>query len=454
MGRSVTASSLRASYFLMLLGIINGGAVQAVQPTPKLSDTGVFSAMSEQRFAGSVVPYQVISPLWSDGSYKTRGLWLPSGTKIDFSRDGSWTFPLKTVMIKNFYMDLVANQHKRQIIETRFLIKESAEHWTGYSYRWNENGTEATLLPDRATRTLNLVEDQQNGREDRYTYEFPNGEDCTTCHVAEAGFVLGLKTAQLNTEHPIGEQLQNQLRTFSDLDLFSTDIGNDFDRMPRLVDPMDESADLDSRARSYLDANCSNCHRPEVVGRTVMDMRSSASLEEMDLLYVYPAWGYMDSEAPSLITPGQPENSILFLRMADQGAYRMPKLASSRLDEKALFLMRRWIMHLGGETADTAVSSALTSPVKTHLHQNIPNPLNPHTIIGYDVDRAGLIKVDIYNMTGQKVRTLFQGEQMPGYYTAYWDGRDEAGAVVGPGVYLYQLQAGKFRQVRKMTVLK
>ena len=184
-----------------------------------------------------------------------------------------------------------------------------------------------------------------------------------------------------------------------------------------------------------------------------MDMRSSASLEEMDLLYVYPAWGYMDSEAPSLITPGQPENSILFLRMADQGAYRMPKLASSRLDEKALFLMRRWIMHLGGETADTAVSSALTSPVKTHLHQNIPNPLNPHTIIGYDVDRAGLIKVDIYNMTGQKVRTLVQGEQMPGYYTAYWDGRDEAGAVVGPGVYLYQLQAGKFRQVRKMTVL-
>ena len=86
--------------------------------------------------------------------------------------------------------------------------------------------------------------------------------------------------------------------------------------------------------------------------------------------------------------------------------------------------------------------------------QNYPNPFNPTTRIDFQVPAAGAVELTIYNMLGQKVRTLVEQPFAPGYYHAEWDGRNDLGAPVSSGIYLYRFQAGAFQAVRKMIFMK
>lgn len=88
------------------------------------------------------------------------------------------------------------------------------------------------------------------------------------------------------------------------------------------------------------------------------------------------------------------------------------------------------------------------------LHQNYPNPFNPQTHISYRLPEAGSVSLIVFNVTGQVVRRLVDEHQDPGDYTVTWDGTDEMRRPVTSGVYFYQLTAGKFRQMRKMLLLK
>ncbi|RMD98046.1 MAG: T9SS C-terminal target domain-containing protein, partial [Calditrichaeota bacterium] len=78
---------------------------------------------------------------------------------------------------------------------------------------------------------------------------------------------------------------------------------------------------------------------------------------------------------------------------------------------------------------------------------------NPGTTIRYRLATPGEVELAIYDVLGRRVRTLAQGKQEAGTHTAHWDGRDEQGQVVGTGIYLYRLQAGKRVQVRRMVVI-
>jgi len=98
-------------------------------------------------------------------------------------------------------------------------------------------------------------------------------------------------------------------------------------------------------------------------------------------------------------------------------------------------------------------------PSKTLLLPNYPNPFNPETWIPYQLAEESHVRIRIYNTIGQLVRTLDFGRQEAGVYTlkdkaAYWDGKNALGRRVASAVYFYQLQAGDFIAVRKMTVLK
>lgn len=95
-----------------------------------------------------------------------------------------------------------------------------------------------------------------------------------------------------------------------------------------------------------------------------------------------------------------------------------------------------------------------TVPRSYGLSQNYPNPFNPETTISYSVKEAGKVKIKIYNMHGQRVRTLVNGERPIGEYTITWDGKNERGDRVASGTYLYQLEIGDFHSTRKMVILK
>jgi len=88
------------------------------------------------------------------------------------------------------------------------------------------------------------------------------------------------------------------------------------------------------------------------------------------------------------------------------------------------------------------------------LAQNYPNPFNPETDISYNLPQGCHVKLSVFNIMGQKVRTLVDEYQTAGHKTVQWDGRDHIGEEVASGVYFYRLQAGEYSQVRKMLMLK
>ncbi len=93
-------------------------------------------------------------------------------------------------------------------------------------------------------------------------------------------------------------------------------------------------------------------------------------------------------------------------------------------------------------------------PKTYQLMQNYPNPFNPSTVISYAMPREGPVSLVIYNILGQRVRTLIDNVRSAGQYEITWDGRDDAGQVVGTGVYIYELRAGGLAFAKKMLLLK
>lgn len=93
-------------------------------------------------------------------------------------------------------------------------------------------------------------------------------------------------------------------------------------------------------------------------------------------------------------------------------------------------------------------------PREFQLYQNVPNPFNPITSIHYQLSMDGDINLSIYNVYGQLVRTLAQGEQVAGRHVVEWDGLDETDHKASSGVYLYRLQAGAQMQTRKLMLMK
>lgn len=93
-------------------------------------------------------------------------------------------------------------------------------------------------------------------------------------------------------------------------------------------------------------------------------------------------------------------------------------------------------------------------PTEFSISQNYPNPFNPETEIKYGLPQAAQVKLNIYNIRGQLVRTLVD-EQLPaGFYTARWDGKDATGSAVASGTYFYRIAAGDFVKTFRMTFLK
>ena len=93
-------------------------------------------------------------------------------------------------------------------------------------------------------------------------------------------------------------------------------------------------------------------------------------------------------------------------------------------------------------------------PEAYSLSDAYPNPFNPNTKIRYQLPEAGNISVEIYNMMGQKVKSLFAGSQVAGAHVVNWDGTNDAGQTVSAGTYVYRLKAGEFEASRTITFLK
>ena len=104
--------------------------------------------------------------------------------------------------------------------------------------------------------------------------------------------------------------------------------------------------------------------------------------------------------------------------------------------------------------ARTNSSEVKVIPGKFALHQNFPNPFNPSTEIRFDLPEEGKVYLAIYNLMGQKIRTLFSDNMTPGYHAILWDGTNDMGSHVSTGMYFYSIQSSEFQATKKMLFLK
>ena len=285
---------------------------QAPFPT-RLSETGLFKSLNPLVPADGLLPYSVNSPLWSDGrregavhrhsrrsrqAAKNRN---DRGAGLELSRARPcWSSRLPSIC-------QAGNAAKHRWIETRLLTRQQGE-WVGYSYRWNDEQTEAELVgAEGSDGDLSVLdsEDESSGSWRRQTWHYPSRAECMVCHSRAANYVLGLTTLQMNKDHDYGGVVDNQLRTLAHLGLINL-AQSPAEQYGKLVDPYDERADLDARARSYLHANCSRCHVMTGGGNAQMDLDFTTPRDKMNAIDVAPLHHTYSLPDARLIAPERP----------------------------------------------------------------------------------------------------------------------------------------------------
>lgn len=293
-----------------------------------LSDTGCVSPTDPKQPASGLVPYTINAPFWSDGAEKDRWMALPEGQRISIGADGDWTFPSGTVLMKNFRIGA-------RLVETRLFMRHPDGVWGGFSYEWNADQTQATLLEGGATRDLG------DGR----SWMFPSEGQCLDCHTQAAGRALGLETAQLNRSftYPQTSRTANELTTLNHIGLLTPAIA-DASTQPAMPDPFGTTGTLGERARAYLHTNCSQCHRPGSVTPTNLDFRYTTTLIATNACDVAPTAGDLGLGSNArLIAPGSSASSLVVNRMNRRDSSAMPPLGSLMPDTAGVSLVSQWI---------------------------------------------------------------------------------------------------------------
>jgi uncharacterized repeat protein (TIGR03806 family) len=319
----------------------------AQQFPPLISQTGVFADLKNGLPVTGLIPYEVNSPLWSDGAVKERWLALPAGKVIDFSAKGEWHFPVGTVFVKTFSLPIDdRDRSKLRRLETRFLVCDTNRAAYGVTYKWRPDNREADLLTNAMTEIIEIAGKAPGARRKQAWY-YPSSDDCLTCHTRAANFVLGVKTRQINREFVSGQtrKSENQISAWSRLGLFQKQLKeSELQTFDRLVPITETGAPLQDRVRSYLDSNCSHCHRPG--GSPVMwDARFDTPLSEQRIINGR-AYFHMEVADAKVVVPNDLSRSILYQRLNTTDAKKMPPLARNTIDEQAVATVAEWIAGL------------------------------------------------------------------------------------------------------------
>jgi mono/diheme cytochrome c family protein len=265
---------------------------------------------------------------------------------MEFQEREAWKFPEGAVLAQSLALEMEpGNPKSAKWIETRVLLFEQNE-WAGYTYRWNDEQTEAELLPSTGD-DRELVLGGANGRTSRVlNWHYPSRTECLTCHSRAANFTLGLSTWQMNRDHAYAGVVTNQLRAFEQLGILKVSRLKEPGEYSQLKNPYDTNADLTNRVRAYLHANCSHCHTEAGGGNSAMELPAKTKLADLRIIDVRPQHDTFELPDARIIAPGHPERSVMFRRLSQRGYGQMPPLAITTVDEEAVRLFEAWIRAL------------------------------------------------------------------------------------------------------------
>lgn len=331
----------------------------------KLSETGIFKDLATLTPAEGIIPYEINSPLWSDGAEKRRWMAIPGdGTdpspksdRIIFSKDDRWSFPVGSTFIKHFELPVDLDHPGRvKRLETRVIVRDSSGGIWGVTYRWNDDDSEAFLLPaDGLTEDIVVRKGQAVDHAVSWTY--PSRDACLSCHNGATGGILGLSTAQLNRPitYPATGRHGDQLRSLNAVGYFSRNPKvmkpirpQNFFLLERMAAPSDSRAPLAKRVDAYFSANCSHCHRPGYL-RLDMDLRHGVPMAERSIIGK-PADVPTQGGEGKRVAPMHPELSEIYLRMSSTTpSLHMPPVGTKVIDDEGVKLIAEWIRSLPGD---------------------------------------------------------------------------------------------------------
>ena len=316
----------------------NSTATGAPLP-PTLAETGAFTDLGTLEPNPGIVPYDINVPFWSDHAIKTRWFSVPNtNLAIGFNPKNNWSFPTGSVWIKHFELELTNGvPESRKRLETRFIVR-TPEGVYGATYRW-DSATNATLVAEAGMDETFSINESGNIR--TQIWHYPGRAECLACHTPQGGFALGFTTAQINRNLDYGTTITNQIEALSLAGYFTSAVSNRY-LLPALAQATNGNVSLEYRARSYLAANCVQCHQPGGVNYALWDARINTPGPQTGIFN-----GRLNNDFGNtnnrVIVPGSLANSVLFQRVANLGSGHMPPLATSVLNTEAIGLLSAWI---------------------------------------------------------------------------------------------------------------
>jgi putative heme-binding domain-containing protein len=365
------------------------GSIYTLAPNPavadvnrfprRLSETGLFQSTARHEVAPGVLAFSINAEQWSDGAAAERFLGVPGDGVIRlrpaakqvpgsmFSR--ATDYPRDTVLMKTLSLELApGDAASRRRIETQVLHFDGRD-WQAYTYEWNDKQTDAALVDrEGKNRTLELRDPRAPGGRRTQTWRFAARGECIRCHNPWSEHALAFNVPQINRTHNYGGVSDNQVRTLRHIGLLA-DVVEQPDpddplakpesprspeALPRLTPPFDAAGDVNLRARSYLHANCSHCHRFNGGGSSYFFLQHDLPLRDMKAVGTRPTQGTFGIADAQILAPGDPYRSVLYFRLAKTGPGHMPHLGAKIVDERALPLIHQWIRQLPVRLDDAA----------------------------------------------------------------------------------------------------
>jgi mono/diheme cytochrome c family protein len=282
-----------------------------------LDETRVFEESNPDRPVFGLTPYDVNTPLWTDGAHKSRWVFLPPDERITMV-DQKPSYPVGSLFIKHF------KAPSGEPIETRIIAKKADQKWYFGTYVWEDG--QATL--SRNPRSI---------EKEGVVYRIPSEKECQLCHNAEVSAepVMAFQGSQLKSRSSEDVVQKDQLKNLRGQSLFSAEVYESFRSAAPLDSPSDESISLERRARAYLAVNCSSCHQPAGAAKDKkLDLRLETSLADTNLV------------AEGKVKPGKPLESLLIQKFTSS-VDRMPPL-SLRHDPVGNDLLLKWVTEWPG----------------------------------------------------------------------------------------------------------